>query len=77
MLNHFINDAEHIYLALGATDFRKQIHSLVHWYSFPLERIPLKKLPSFFSVIKEKIPSKYYVLIEMVLCLPKKSCWKK
>ena len=29
MLTHLINDAEHICLALGATDFRKQLHSLV------------------------------------------------
>jgi transposase len=29
MLNSFISGAEHIYLACGATDFRKQIESLV------------------------------------------------
>lgn len=29
MLNRFTADAEHIYLAIGATDFRKQINSLV------------------------------------------------
>lgn len=35
--------------------------------SFPLERILLKKLLSFFSAIKEKIPSRYCVLIKMDL----------
>lgn len=30
MLSRFACDAEHIYLAVGATDFRKQISSLVH-----------------------------------------------
>lgn len=29
MLNRFTADAQHIYLAVGATDFRKQISSLV------------------------------------------------
>lgn len=29
MLNRFTQDAAHIYLALGSTDFRKQISSLV------------------------------------------------
>lgn len=28
MLSHFIDDATHVYLACGATDFRKQSDSL-------------------------------------------------
>ena len=29
MMSHFMQDADHIYLAIGATDFRKQCDSLV------------------------------------------------
>lgn len=40
MLSRFAKDAEHIYLALGATDFRKQINSLVSLVNLPFELDP-------------------------------------
>ncbi|MGN0681056.1 MAG: IS66 family insertion sequence element accessory protein TnpB [Candidatus Fimisoma sp.] len=54
MLNHFINDAEHIYLALGATDFRKQIHSLVTLVQLSFGKNPFEEAAVFLFCNKRK-----------------------
>ena len=54
MLNHFINDAEHIYLALGATDFRKQIHSLVALVQLSFGKNPFEEAAVFLFCNKRK-----------------------
>jgi len=54
MLNHFARDAEHVYLALGATDFRKQINSLVSLVYLKLELDPFLESSVFIFCNKKK-----------------------
>jgi len=54
MLNHFARDAEHVYLALGATDFRKQINSLVSLVHLKLELDPFLESSVFIFCNKKK-----------------------
>lgn len=54
MLNHFIHDAKHIYLALGATDFRKQIHSLVAMVQLSFGKDPFEETCVFLFCNKRK-----------------------
>lgn len=54
MLNHFTKDAKHIYLALGATDFRKQIHSLVAMVQLSFGKDPFEETSVFLFCNKRK-----------------------
>ncbi|MBR3607766.1 MAG: IS66 family insertion sequence element accessory protein TnpB [Lachnospiraceae bacterium] len=54
MLNHFTKDAKHIYLALGSTDFRKQIHSLVAMVQLSFGKDPFEETSVFLFCNKRK-----------------------
>lgn len=54
MLNRFIKDAEHIYLALGATDFRKQIPSLAALVQLSFGKDPFEETSIFLFCNKRK-----------------------
>lgn len=54
MLNYFIKDAGQIYLALGATDFRKQIHSLVALVQLSFGKDPFEETSVFLFCNKRK-----------------------
>jgi transposase len=54
MLNRFAQDAKHIYLALGATDFRKQISSLVSLVHLQLGLDPFSESSVFIFCNKRK-----------------------
>ena len=43
MLNRLFQDVDHIYLALGATDFRRQIKGLCNMVLFDLDLDPYKE----------------------------------
>lgn len=54
MLNRLINDTDHIYLALGATDFRKQISSLVSMVHLQFGKDPFKESCVFIFCNKKR-----------------------
>jgi transposase len=54
MLNRFVQDAQHIYLALGATDFRKQISGLVSLVKLQLSLDPFLESSVFIFCNKKK-----------------------
>lgn len=54
MLNRIAQDAEHIYLALGATDFRKQISGLVSLVHLQLGLDPFSESSVFIFCNKRK-----------------------
>lgn len=54
MLNRFTSDAEHIYLAVGVTDFRKQIGSLVALVQLQFGLDPFQESNIFIFCNKKK-----------------------
>lgn len=54
MLGHFAGDASHIYIACGATDFRKQIDSLVAMVSLQFKLDPFSDRCAFIFCNKRK-----------------------
>lgn len=54
MLNRFTADAEHVYLAVGATDFRKQINSLVSMVQLQFGMDPFAQTCIFVFCNKKK-----------------------
>lgn len=54
MLNLFAKDAEHIYVALGATDFRKQIDGLVAIVNLQFKLDPFSDRCAFIFCNKRK-----------------------
>lgn len=54
MLNRFTADASHIYLAIGATDFRKQISSLVSMVQLQFRMDPFAEACIFVFCNKKK-----------------------
>jgi hypothetical protein len=54
MLNRFIANPKHIYLAIGATDFRKQISSLVSMVQLRFEMDPFSEACIFVFCNKKK-----------------------
>ncbi len=54
MLNHFTADAKHIFLAIGSTDFRKQISSLVAMTQLQFNMDPFNSTSIFIFCNKKK-----------------------
>jgi transposase len=54
MLNAFVKDTEHIYIACGPTDFRKQIDSLVALVSMQFKLDPFSPSCAFIFCNKRK-----------------------
>lgn len=54
MLNRFVKDTEHIYIACQATDFRKQIDGLVALVSMQFKLDPFSKSCVFIFCNKRK-----------------------
>lgn len=54
MLNRFTADAQHIYLAIGATDFRKQINSLAAMVQLRFDMDPFTESHIFIFCNKKK-----------------------
>ncbi|HCM12867.1 MAG TPA: IS66 family insertion sequence hypothetical protein [Lachnospiraceae bacterium] len=54
MLNRLTRDAEHIYLALGSTDFRKQISSLVSLVQLQFGKDPFMETNVFIFCNKKR-----------------------
>jgi len=54
MLNRFTADASHIYLAIGPTDFRKQISSLVSMVQLQFRMVPFAEACIFVFCNKKK-----------------------
>lgn len=54
MLNRLTRDAEHIYLALGSTDFRKQIRSLVSLVQLQFGKDPFMETSAFIFCNKRR-----------------------
>ena len=54
MLKNIADDAEHIYIACGFTDFRKQIESLSALVSLKFNLDPYSSKSIFIFVTKEK-----------------------
>ncbi|SFR78003.1 IS66 family insertion sequence element accessory protein TnpB [Anaeromicropila populeti] len=54
MLNRLVTDTKHIYLALGATDFRKQISSLVSLVQLQFEMDPFLESSIFIFCNKKR-----------------------
>ena len=54
MLNRLTRDAEHIFLAMGATDFRKQISSLVSLVQLQFGKDPFVETSVFIFCSKKR-----------------------
>ena len=54
MLSHLTCDAEHVYLAMGATDFRKQIDSLVSLVNMQFGMDPFSESSVFIFCNKRR-----------------------
>ena len=54
MLSRFVHDAQRVYLAMGATDFRKQIDSLVSLVSLHFKIDPFSESSVFIFCNKRK-----------------------
>ena len=54
MLKHITEDATHIYLAIGPTDFRKQISGLVALVQLQFGKDPFKETSVFIFCNKKK-----------------------
>jgi len=54
MLNAFVKDTEHIYLAIGITDFRKQVDGLVAVVNMQFKLDPFSPASAFIFCNKRK-----------------------
>ena len=75
MLKSFAGGAEHIVLATGATDFRKQITSLSAMVTMQYHMDRLQRDMFSYSVTVEEMPLRYSDMTRTDLCLPQKSYW--
>ena len=84
MMNHFTQDALHVYLACGATDFRKQINGLCALVNMQFKLDPYKDNCAFIFCNKKKTAIKIlrydkngFVLATKVLLDGMKFQWPK
>lgn len=59
MMQHMAENVEHIYLALGYTDFRRQIAGLTAMVALQLKWILIPEIHSSYSVISVIQQSKH------------------